>query len=297
MKTNEIMTRHPLTMRTDERPEDLSSLLSAARVHHMPLVDEHRLVGMWLATDDGPLALLGADTVYETTPESDAFETVNAILSGKEAAVVWDGDHIEGIVTRSDALRIVRSALDQGVGRRGRRPIVMRFVGPAGAGKTTVLLRTLPLLRECEAGIIEANLANASDLNAFRSAHVVVDPHAHWRKGFEDAVKALGEIEVVLMEDRDAPLEVDRGIGESFQILVVPANDAGAIPLTSLHEAQALLLTKVDLVSGQDLTAIIARIHEVTPGLEVIPVAVGIDDRGIPEWREWIERHVMPCIR
>ncbi len=297
MKTKDIMTRHPLTVHPDERPEGLARLLTVARVHHMPLVDDKGLVGMWLSTDEGPIALLRPETIHQTTPEADAFETVTAVLTNKEAAVVWDGDRIEGIVTRSDALRVIREAFAQDVGRRASHPIVVRLVGPAGAGKTTLLLRTLPLLRECEAGIIQTNPVDEADMSHIRGTHVVVDPHAHWRKGFRSAVEALGEIQIILMEDRDGPLEADRGVGESFQVLVVPAADADAIPSASLSEAQALVVTKTDeLPPASDLAGVIQSVRTEHPHLEVIPVAITVDDRGIEQWKQWIESHILSCL-
>jgi Ni2+-binding GTPase involved in maturation of urease and hydrogenase len=272
--------------------------MEAARIHHLPLVDEGRLVGLWLATDEGPIVMLAPERAHEATPDADAYEAVAALLRGSEAVVVWgEGERPVGVLTRTDALRIMRSALALGrVGGRDIRPVVLRFVGPAGAGKSTLTLRTIERMRRCEVAVVQANAERsaAETTRAVAGAPVLDARDAHWRKGLQRCVELLGDAQLIIVEDRDGPPELGTGIGEDMQVLVVPPEELEAIAPETLKEAQALLITKLDVApEGFDLEAVRAEMRVHVPHLPIFGVAALHDDRGLEEWQQWLEGRVL----
>ena len=59
----EIMSRRPIVV--DERTADLRRLMEVGHVRHLPVVEAGRLTGVWIATDEGPLVMLGPERVHQ----------------------------------------------------------------------------------------------------------------------------------------------------------------------------------------------------------------------------------------
>ena len=292
MKLQDVMSIEPLTVGTDVPPETARRLMEDGRVHHLPIVDGDQLVGMWVATDAGPIVLLGPERLLETSPEVGAMEAVEAMM-GNEAVVAMAEGRPVGILTRTDALDLVRGGL--ATTRRVMSPLVVRFVGPARSGKTTLLLRTTAGLKHCHVGVIEANPEPPEQrLPAHvNGVPVAYAPAAHWRKGFRTAIEHMGGLDVILVEDRDQPPEAGIGLGEDVQIIVVPLADAGTIRVSRLVDAQAVVLTKPDEASGVDGAEERARLRRANPNLGVFVVGLGDDDRGMRTWQMWLEARLL----
>lgn len=293
MKVREVMSSHPILVRADEQATvDLRRLIKAGKVHHLPVVDGPWLVGVWVATPEGPLVMVGRDKVFETSPDADAGEAIRALLEDAEAVLVWDSGVPAGVLTRTDVLAIVKTALGRGIGRRHPRPVVIRLAGPPGAGKTTLMVRTLALLGRLDVAVIQANAQEAGEdrLGGVRS---IDEPGAHWRAGLQRAVERLSDAQLILVEDRDGPVDLSHGIGEDVQVAVVPAADVPALAAERLSDAQAVVITKVDEVPLAEAQAAREDLQARCPGLEVFAVAAGHDDRGLDPWSRWIERCVL----
>lgn len=293
MKLRDLMSVEPLTVGPDTAPETLRRIMEAGRVHHLPLVDGDQLVGMWVASDAGPIVLLGPERVGAASPDADAVEAVRLLLEGSEAVVATESGRPVGILTRSDALRIMEEGLASAAARRVPPPLVLRLVGPAQAGKTTLLLRTLPRLRECEVGIVEANRRPQRERLPSRveGATVMYAPEAHWRKGLRDAVAHLGGADIILVEDRDQAPRLGVGLGEDLQVIVIPVAQAGAVDASSLREAQAVVVTKLDESPEADIEAVRARLVGENPRIAVFAVGQGDGDSGFEGWCRWLEEH------
>jgi len=291
------MTTHPLVAGPRDAPEDLERLMASARVRHLPLVEDGRLAGLWMRTAEGPLVLLGPESVHQATADADMDAVLEALFSGREAVVAvegGEGGEVVGVLTRADVLDIARTAIGRGIGRRSPRPVVMRLLGPAGAGKTTLMIRTVALLRRVEAAVVQANPPGPGEGGVVAGAPTLDAPEAHWRKGLADCVSALGEHQLVIVEDRDGPAQTGPGIGEDLQVVVVPADGVGDVDPEGLRDAQAVVVTKTD-VAGHDLDtdAEGERLRGANPGLPVFWLAPGHDDRGLEPWRAWVEGQVL----
>lgn len=294
MKLRDIMTSHPLIATPGDAPDDLDELMTQARVRHIPLVEDGRLAGLWMRTAEGPLVLLGPDSVHEAPSDADTGAVLEALFSGREAVVATEDGAPVGVLTRADVLDIARTAVARGIGRRTSRPVVMRLIGPEGAGKTTLMIRTTGLLRRVEAGVVQANAVAPAQGPEIEGAPSIDAPGAHWRKGLADCVAALGDRQLVIVEDRDGPARTGPGIGEDLQIVVAPAHAVPDLDPDGLRDAQALVVTKMDGAGpGSDMDAEVARLRSANAELPVFLLAPGHDDRGLDEWRAWVEGQVL----
>jgi CBS domain-containing protein len=292
MQIRDVMSRRPIMVSNHEPAASLTGLMEAGHVHHLPVVENGRLIGVWKATEEGPLVLVGPERIHEARPDEDAAEALEALVSDSEAVFVWDSGVPAGILTRSDVMSIVRSALGRGIGRRHPRPVVLRLVGPAGCGKTTLVVRTLPLLGRIDTVVVQANAVAAGEAGSLAGARAVDEPDAHWRAGLKRATAHLSDAQLILVEDRDGPIDLRRGIGEDAQVAVVPLADAEEMEAEALSDAQAIVLTRIDEVT-EDISLRIGAVRERFPSIPVFPVAAGHDDRGLDAWARWVEMQVL----
>ena len=291
MKLRDVMSVEPLVVGKDVSQETARGLMDQGRVHHLPIVDGDHLVGMWVATDAGPIVLLGPEQVRATSPDVGLLEAVKGMFGDGAVVAMSDGQPV-GILTRADALDLVRDGL--ATAPRSVAPLVLRFIGPAQSGKTTLLLRTVAGLKRRRVGVIETNPAPPDQRPArISGAPVAYAPAAHWRKGFRDAVEHMGGLDIILVEDRDQPPEAGIGLGEDVQIVVVAAADSQTIRVPSLSDAQAVVLTKPDEAAGFDHDAERARLRRANPNLGVFVVGLGQDDSGMRTWQQWLEARLL----
>mgnify|MGYP001827214958 CR=1 FL=1 len=101
MRIADIMTRHPLSVGPDEGEADLQRLAALGRLHHVPLIEDGRLTGMWVLSAGGRLVMVGPEQVHQTSGEADAEEAFEALLAGKEAVLAWEDGAPAGVVTLS----------------------------------------------------------------------------------------------------------------------------------------------------------------------------------------------------
>src|SRR5689334_305000 len=102
MRVNDVMSTRPIVVSSRERRETVRRLMGDAGVHHIPVIDDGRVAGVWLATREGPLILLGAQHVDQTSPEADAEEAMTSLIEDSETVLVWDSGVPAGILTPTD---------------------------------------------------------------------------------------------------------------------------------------------------------------------------------------------------
>jgi Ni2+-binding GTPase involved in maturation of urease and hydrogenase len=255
-------------------------------------VENGLLLGVWLATKDGRIVLLGRDRVAEVSSDSDADAGMRALIGDAEAVLVRDAELPVGVITRSDVLGFVRTAIGRGVGKRHPRPTVIRLAGRAGAGKTTLIVRSLAHLGRYDVVVVQAN-GSGSGSPEDVGVPVVRDPSAHWRAGLDRVVSRLADAQLILLEDRDGAPDLAHGIGEDLQVAVVPVGEVGELTADRLADAQAVVVTQADTASRHETQDAVAFLEELCPGLAIFVVAVARDDRGLNEWVRWVGRKVM----
>lgn len=294
MRLEDVMSTQPVVVGPDATDEERRRLMDLGRVHHLPLVVDGRIGGMWLASDEGPVVLVGPERVIEAEPGSDALQAIRALVAGDgDAVVATDAGGPVGILTRADALRLVEEGLAAG-GSRTPPPLVVRLIGPAGAGKTTLILRSLPMLRSGHVGVIQANPAPPHERLAEREdgATVRYAPGAHWRKGLREAITGFGGVDVLMVEDRDQPPRAGSGLGEDVQVIVVPAAAAGEVDERSACDAQAVVITRPRETAPDAVAEAAARIGAWNPDAPVLVVDDAPDDPGLAAWQGWLSERI-----
>jgi Ni2+-binding GTPase involved in maturation of urease and hydrogenase len=297
MRAKDVMTSHPILVSAAEQDRAaLRRLMEDADIHHLPIVEDGHLLGVWVATGDGRVVMLGRDRVEELSSDASADAGMRALMGDAEAVLVRDAGLPVGVITRSDVLGIVRTAIGRGIGRRHPRPTVVRIAGPSGAGKTTLIMRSLAHLGQFDAVVVQANVA-AGDPGAETAeaagVREVVEPSAHWRSGLERVVSRLADSELIMVEDRDGELDLAHGIGEDVQVAVIPAAEAGTLSALQLADAQAVVLTAADGLPPGEIEEILATVERRCPGLATFVVASVQDDAGLDPWVRWVSMQVM----
>ena len=292
MKVRDVMTAHPVmaTARDSDR-DRVRRLMEDADVHHVPVVEGDLVVGVWAQTSDDSVFLLGPDRVVELSADADADAAMVALMRDAEVVLVRDEGMPAGILTRADALAILRAALGRGVGQRRPRPTVIRIAGPRGTGKTTLIMRTLAQLGDLDAVVLQANEPTGPETAT--GVDEVIDSSAHWRAGLAPAIARLSEAQLILVEDRDEQPDLSRGIGEDVQVAVVPVNAAASLEPQELRDAQAIVLTHADESDLHVVQEARVLCEERWPALDVFAVAAAVNDRDMDEWVRWVRRQVM----
>ena len=271
MKVRDVMTAHPVLATARDADRDrVRRLMEAADVHHVPVVDGDELVGVWAQGQDGSVFLLGSDRVVEIPAEAEAEEAMGALMRDAEVVLVREGGLASGILTRADALAILRTALGRGVGKRHRRPTVIRLVGAGGADTTALIADTLARLPAMEPAVVRT----------------------HWRAGLTRAVARLQDAQLILLEDRDEDPDLSCGIGEDLQVAVLTATDALGFRRGPHPDLQAIVVTQADAASAGDVAAAADACRARVPGIPVFAIAHGAGDRGLDDWAAWVERAV-----
>lgn len=294
MNLRDVMSRHPLTVDVAQTREEVEHLLDIGRVHHIPLMDGETLVGLWVATGEG-LELFGPESVLEMQADADATTAIETLAREHEAVLVWEGEQPVGVLTRTNVVELMRLALTHGLGRRAARPIVMRVIGPRDAGKTTLLVRTLPLLRRCEVAVVMTDEEATSGVEEeFEDARMLRAPEAHWCRALYGWIEKLAEVQLVLIEDTAALPALGGAAMDDILVLVVAAGLEEQIAESVLDRAAAVALTRLDAAPASfDLPAARARLQSANPLLAVFGTAALRDDRGLDEWVDWIEQKAL----
>jgi CBS domain-containing protein len=298
VKARDVMTRHPiLVSAADREREGLLELMRDADIHHLPVVEDGLLLGVWVAGDDGQMLMLGPESVREVSSDADADAGMRALMGDAEVVLVRDAGLPVGVITRTDVLGIVRTAIGRGIGRRHPRPTVVRIAGRNGAGKTTLIMRSLGPLGRFDAVVVQANAPGEGEGGApapdAPDVSQVLEPSAHWRSGLDRVVARLADAELILVEDRDGELDLAHGIGEDVQVAVVAVEDLAGLRPDQLADAQAVVITRAEALSPEALDEAVAGLRARCPGLDVFRVGAVADDPGLAEWVRWISKQVM----
>ena len=287
MRVRDIMSSRPIVV--SDGAGDVRHLMDVGHVHHVPVIEAGRLVGIWVATEGGSLVMLGPEHVHQTGPGVEAGEILEALVNGAEAVLVWDSGVPAGVLTRSDLTALVRTAVSRGIGRRHPRPTVVRIAGPAECGKTTLLMRSLALLNRIDVAIVQGNAKAAGEVAALAGARQLDEPDAYLRSGLARAIDKLADAQLILVEDRDGPHDEMGDIGEDVRVAVVPAVNLASLSPDRLEGVGALVVTRADEVPEMDTEDALRRLRATCEGLHTFAVAAGHDDRGLAAWSRWLE--------
>lgn len=287
MRVGDIMSGRPIVV--GERSGDVRRLMETGHVGHLPVVEEGRLTGLWIATGDGPLVMLAPDRVHETDAAADAADALDALIGGAEAVLVWEEGRPAGVLTRADLRALVRAALDRGLGLRHPRAIVVRVSGPDGCGASTLLRRTLGLLDRVDAAVVQGNAVAAGEVASLAAGRGLDAPEIDRRIGLRAAIERLAGAQLILVDDCDEPDQSVGDVGEDLRVVLVPAIGLPGLPPARLDGVAALVATRADEAGEMDTEHALRALRTARPGLHTFAVAAGRDDRGLEAWVRWLE--------
>ena len=188
----------------------------------------------------------------------------------------------------------------------GRDVLAVNIMSAPGAGKTSVLERTIrEMSPKMPISVLEGDQATSADADRIRAAGAPVvqintgtgchlDAHmvAH---GLERLAPPRGS--VLLIENVGnlvCPALFDLGEQRRVVILSVPEGDDKPLKYPHMFRAgDMLLINKIDLLPYVrfDVERCIATAREINPSLQVLQVSAETGD-GMANWYEWLRQHV-----
>jgi hydrogenase nickel incorporation protein HypB len=173
-----------------------------------------------------------------------------------------------------------------------------------GAGKTSLLVRSIPLLQnEFSIGVIEGDLQTKRDAQRVSALGVKVFQIQTGGVCHLDAVMVhsalhqfeLDSLDLLLIENVGnlvCPAEFDLGEGARVMLLSITEGDdkPKKYPLM-FRESRLLILNKIDLLAHVDFDIERAKSDalDINPNLEILEVSCRTG-AGIEEWISWIRR-------
>lgn len=185
---------------------------------------------------------------------------------------------------------------------------VINLMGSPGAGKTSLLERTIDTLgNRIRIGVVEGDIESTQDAERISKKGVQVvqintGGACHLDGNMvRDALPAfdLSKLDLLVVENVGnlvCPAEFNMGEDHKVMILSVAEGDdkPAKYPLM-FHESSVLLINKVDLLPYVDCS--VERIKEVSlgihPKLEVFEISCKTGE-GIDRWSEWLLSQIQP---
>ncbi len=186
---------------------------------------------------------------------------------------------------------------------RAQGIFAVNLVGTPGAGKTSLLERALPLLKQrLRVGVVEGDIQTDRDAERVARAEVpvvqvVTNGTCHLEAHMVQ--RALGEIagqplDLVFIENVGnlvCPSSYD--LGEHLRIVIMSVTEGEDKPLkypAMFAKSQAVVVNKVDLLPYCDYDLEAARRYalHVNPGLTIHETSARTG-QGIEEWAAWLE--------
>jgi hydrogenase nickel incorporation protein HypB len=205
-------------------------------------------------------------------------------------------------------LRNILEANDQVAARiradlAGRKITAVNFISAPGAGKTSVLERTIPALKEhYRIGVLEGDIATTRDADRIGKLGVpVVQLLTGGACHLEAPLiqRGLGELDLAALDlllienvgNIACPAEFDLGENAKVGILsVAEGHDKPAKYPLLFHEISALVLNKVDLMPYCDFNyeMFLADFRKLNAKAPVFKVSCKTGE-GLAEWTHWLE--------
>ena len=183
---------------------------------------------------------------------------------------------------------------------------LINLMSSPGSGKTTTLLRLLPLLqRQLRVGVMEADIDSDVDADTVsRTGAKVIQLHTggmcHLDAGMtEQGLRELGaaDLDLAILENVGnlvCPAEFDTGAVKNVAILSVPEGHDKPLKYPLMFEVcQALIINKIDVLPYFDFNMDKVRefAHKRNPDIEIFPISAKTGE-GVDAWCNWLEAQV-----
>ena len=183
---------------------------------------------------------------------------------------------------------------------------LINLMSSPGSGKTTTLLRLLPLLqRTLRVGVMEADIDSDVDADTVsRTGAKVIQLHTggmcHLDAGMtKQGLEGLGteNIDFAILENVGnlvCPAEFDTGAVKNAMILSVPEGHDKPLKYPLMFSiCDVLLVNKIDVMPYFDFDLEKCReyVKKLNPNITIIPISARTGE-GIGEWADWLRTQV-----
>jgi len=213
---------------------------------------------------------------------------------------------VEGVLDANDTIaRANRADFDDaGV-------TVVNLMSAPGAGKTSLLERTVRNLEGIRIGVLEGDVQGSLDADRLASLHVPVT-QINTDPGFGgechlDANMVRSAIPSIPLEELDLLVIENVGnlvcpaefrVGEHHRVMISSVTEGEDKPLKyplMFRACELVLVNKIDLVPHLDfdLGKLLANVEAVHPGMPTALVSARTGE-GVEEWRRWLVQAVGP---
>ena len=189
---------------------------------------------------------------------------------------------------------------------REKKVFLVNLMGSPGAGKTSVLVRTIRELREdFRIGVMEADVDSDVDARAVQEAGARVIPlhtggSCHMdadmtRRGMEKL--GLDDLDILFLENVGnlvCPAEFDVGANRKVMILSVPEGDDKPLKYPLMFQvSDCMLISKTDVkpIFNFDEAACAERAHALNADMPIFPLSVRTGE-GFDAWIRYLRSQV-----
>ena len=186
------------------------------------------------------------------------------------------------------------------------KTFLLNLMSSPGAGKTTLILRTIEALRnDLRIGVIEADIDSMVDAEKIARTGITAvqlrtGGFCHLdasmvERGLEGL--DLASLDLVIIENVGnlvCPAEFDTGAIKNAMILSVPEGDDKPLKYPLMFTVcDVLLINKIDYLqlSDFDVQAVRKRVLRLNPGITIFEVSAKTG-QGIGEWAQWLKGQV-----
>lgn len=189
---------------------------------------------------------------------------------------------------------------------RESKTLLVNVMASPGAGKTSVLLRTISMLRDtCKIGVMEADIDATVDAEKMQEAGVrSIQVHTGGECAMDasmvkQAMEAfdISDLDLVFLENVGnlvCPAEQDTGADLNIEILSVPEGDDKPLKYPLMFQVcQCVLINKIDAERFFDFDreAVVTRISNLNPDAKVFFLSAKTGE-GFPQWIIWLKERL-----
>ena len=184
---------------------------------------------------------------------------------------------------------------------------LLNLMSSPGAGKTTVLRRTIAALKdEIRIGVMEADIDSDVDAQAItqtgaRAIQIHTGGMCHLDADMtRQGIREFGtdDLDLIVLENVGnlvCPAEFDTGSTKNAMILSVPEGDDKPLKYPLMFSiCDVLLINKIDVLPyfDFDMAACEKYVHRLNPNMKIIPISARTGE-GIGEWADWLRQQIL----
>ena len=185
-----------------------------------------------------------------------------------------------------------------------KKTFLLTLMSSPGAGKTTVLVRTIGDLKDSlRIGVMEADIDSTVDAEAIaragaKSIQIHTGGMCHLDAGMtEQGLREIGaeDLDLVVLENVGnlvCPAEFDTGASKNAAILSVPEGHDKPLKYPLMFEVcHALIINKIDVLPyfDFDMEKVVEYAHMRNPDLAIFPVSAKTGE-GFEAWENWLRK-------